>query len=254
MPIFENHTVLKPPEENFTLWRYMDIPSFISLLAESSLIFVRADLFEDKHEGYFTKPTAKLIDEYASSFNFKNGDKPHSQELRDMFNNVYVNSWCIGQHEVVHMWKIYSKDNGIAIKIDYSILNESITDDKHNVLPGLVNYVDRENDFVDDQMNLLQPYTIKGHEYKYENEFRLIIFSILDVEQAVNKITEVNERNKMRFDLYQKIPVIKCKINILKLIKEIYISPYAPVWYKDFINDLLPRYGIKDFKIMQSNL
>lgn len=38
MPIFENHSVLKPPKENITLWRYMDIPSFLLLLAESYLV------------------------------------------------------------------------------------------------------------------------------------------------------------------------------------------------------------------------
>ncbi len=253
MPIFEKHTVLKPPKENIFLWRYMDIPSFLSLLTDSALVFMRADLFEDKYEGHFTKPTAKLIDEYASSINLNNGTKPHSQELREIVNGVYINCWCIGHHEVIHMWKIYSKANGIAIKVDYDTLNDSIFDE-YQILPGIINYVDRENDYVDYQNNLLQPYTIKGHEYKYENEFRLIIFSLLEVEEEVDKIKDVNERNKLRYELYQKIPVIKCKVDLSKLIKEIYISPYAPIWYKDFLIDILSRYGISNITISQSIL
>ncbi|MDD2563601.1 MAG: hypothetical protein PHU27_05245 [Salinivirgaceae bacterium] len=256
MSIIENHTVLKPPKENYTLWRYMDIPSFLSLLAESALVFVRADLFEDKYEGHFTKPTAKLIDEFASSIKLNNDrNKSFSQHLRDMFNNVYLNCWCIGQHEVIHMWKIYSKVNGIAIKTNYSSLKQSITDNQHHdVLPGIIQYVDRENDFVDYESNTLQPYTIKGQEYKYENEFRLIISGLWEIEQEVGHIKNVDERNKARIERYQKIPVIKLKVNLSEIIKDIYISPYAPVWYKDFIEDILPRYGIIDPKITQSNL
>lgn len=253
MPIYKNHLILKPPLENVTLWRYMDIPSFLSLLAESSLVFVRADLFEDKYEGHFTKPTAKLIDENSDAIQLNDNFKPHSQALRDIVNGVYINCWCIGQHEVIHMWKIYSKASGIAIKIDYNSLNESIIDE-YQILPGIIKYVDRENDYVDYKNNLLQPYTIKGQEYMYENEFRLIIYSLPDFETEVDMIADYDERNKLRKDFYQKTPIVRCKINLSKLIKEIYISPFAPAWYRDFLVDILFRYNIVDFKISQSNL
>ena len=48
MPIDENHRISKIPTSNIKLWRYMDIPSFISLLSDSALTFARVDLNEDK--------------------------------------------------------------------------------------------------------------------------------------------------------------------------------------------------------------
>ncbi len=63
MPLIENHPVLNAPKGDITLWRYMDIPSFIYLLEKSSLIFVRSDLFEDKYEGTLPKTTASLLNE-----------------------------------------------------------------------------------------------------------------------------------------------------------------------------------------------
>ena len=61
MPINETHPVMNTPKENISLWRYMDIPSFLSLISSESLTFVRADQFEDKFEGTLPKITSNYL-------------------------------------------------------------------------------------------------------------------------------------------------------------------------------------------------
>lgn len=62
MPFDESHPVLNIPKTDITIWRYMDIPSFLSLLTNNTLVFVRGDLFEDKYEGTVPKMAADLLD------------------------------------------------------------------------------------------------------------------------------------------------------------------------------------------------
>lgn len=62
MPIDESHPSMNTPKENYRIWRYMDIPSFLSLLVEESLTFTSASLMEDKFEGTIPKPTESKFD------------------------------------------------------------------------------------------------------------------------------------------------------------------------------------------------
>ncbi|WP_228780153.1 hypothetical protein [Aquiflexum lacus] len=61
MPINENHPVIRPQKKNITLWRYMDIPSLIYLLAKKSLFFVRADLLKINMKELYQRYQQKLL-------------------------------------------------------------------------------------------------------------------------------------------------------------------------------------------------
>lgn len=257
MAINETHYVCKIPQDNPTLWRYMDIPAFIYLLTKESLVFVRADLFEDKFEGTLPKLTARMIDEDSrQKINEGKLDKIYwnfSEILNKDNKSMYINCWCKENFEMIHMWKIYSKEYGIAIQTTYEKLKESITT-KEDVYPTEINYIDYENDIIDWQNNTMTSYTIKRKEYKSESEFRMLISHPRLVEDQLLHLKTHDEISPVRKKLYQNTPIIHCEVDINILITKIHISPYAPKWYKEFIIDIIAKYGLKNVKIIQSDL
>lgn len=257
MAIKEDHPAINPPKKNITLWRYMDIPSFVYLLAKESLTFVRADLFEDKFEGTFPKLTASMIDE-DSRKDIERGvlDKMYwnfSEMLNRDNKSMYLNCWCQENHEMVHMWKIYSKESGIAIQTTYNDLKKSILT-KEGVYPTQINYIDFKTDFLDWKNNTMTSYTIKRKEYKSESEFRMLISHPRIVEDQLLHLKTHEEISTERKKLYLKTPIINCEVDIKKLISKVHLSPYAPKWYYEVVSELLNKYGLENVQIIQSDL
>ncbi|NLN32839.1 MAG: hypothetical protein GX159_04505 [Flavobacteriaceae bacterium] len=257
MPIKEEHPAINLPKSNIELWRYMDIPSFISLLANEALIFVRADLFEDKFEGTLPKVTNENVTNWART-QIKQG-KLHKGywNLGNIISNedkktVYLNCWCKENHQMVHMWKIYSKENGIAIQTTYEDLKNSITSDEI-VYPSEINYIDFQKDIVDHQ-NGLSMFSIKRREYKSESEFRLILSFPRIIEDQLLQYKTHEEIRPFRNTLYQKTQTIKISVNLSKLIKTVNLSPYAPKWYYEVIRSILDKYNLGNVNISTSDL
>lgn len=252
MPIIENHKSLIIPKDNTILWRYMDIPAFLSMLTSNSLTFVRANLFE-KYEGTLPKNNAKLLEYYINSQSNKeilNYDVVENANR----NQFYLNCWCKENHLMVHMWKIYSKEHGIAIETTYDKLKCSILSEKL-IFPTEINYIDRIKDIISLEVeSSLISFTVKAKEYKAESEFRLIMPYPLHLrdESGLVLADEVFDENKKR--LYSETPVIKCNVNLSKLISIIHISPYAPKWYREFIFEVTKKYELEDVPIGQAEL
>ncbi len=256
MAFDESHPAVNISTENIVIWRYMDIPSFLSLITERSLTFVRADLFEDKYEGKLPIKTALHIDEITRQ-EIENGitDKSYwnfSKILNENNGGVYINCWCNENHEMVHMWKIYSKENGLAIQTDYSTLKESF-ETNEIIYPSQIKYIDFENEYVDWKSNSLITYSIKRKEYKSENEFRLMLAYPREIEDKIILDGDVDSITRQRKKLYLTHPVVKCKVNPQLLIKKILISPYAPNWYLDIIKNIIKKYNI-NIEVLQSKL
>lgn len=259
MPIVENHEAMNTPKTNINLWRYMDIPSFLSLISTGSLTFVRADLFEDKFEGTLPKLTAAWIDSdiqqavddgiLSESYRgFKLSESMYSDRK-----TVYMNCWCKENHEMVHMWKIYSKENGIAIETNYEQLKESI-ESVENVYPTEIKYLDYAHDHVEWISNAFTPYTIKRKEYKSEKEFRLIMSRPKIIQDQLSHLESNEERYSETRKLCSQTDVIPCKINVAKLISKIHLSPYAPRWYYKVIIDIVEKYNLIGIEVVQSEL
>lgn len=235
----------------------MDIPSFLSLLNDEALTFVRADLFEDKYEGKLPIKTAEQIDaDTRKQITAGKLDKQYwnySEILNNHTKDVYLNCWCNENHEMVHMWKIYSKESGIAIETDYESLKKALRT-KETVYPTEIKYTDFKNDHVDWNANALTVFTLKRKEYKSEREFRLILPYPKLIQDQLKGITDNDERVRKSKLLYLNTPVIKCEVDPIKLIKNIHVSPYAPKWYLNLIKDISKKYNLKTDFITQSDL
>lgn len=253
MPVDESHSIMRTPKINILLWRYMDLASFISLIVDESLPFIRSDLFEDKFEGKLPKQAAILIDQRIREINDGRAPSKYSERLDEVRKTIYLSCWCNEEHEMVHMWKIYSKEFGVAIETNYlSLINCITTTDV--IYPTLIKYIDFDNDAIDWKSNGLTVFTLKRKEYKSENEFRLVLPFPNSMEKQLFNYTDVDERINARRILYNNTPVIKCKIDIQQLIKKIHVSPYAPKWYFSLITTLVKKLNLNIVSIKQSSL
>ena len=116
---------------------------------------------------------------------------------------------------MVHMWQVYSKEDGVAIETTYENLKKSILSDE-TVYPTEINYIDYYNDYIDWKSNGMTAFTIKRKEYKSENELRLIIAFPSIVENQAKK-TELNsDRHALSEKLYQQTQTIECAVDVKK--------------------------------------
>ena len=145
----------------------------------------------------------------------------------------------MGDFENFAMWKIYSDAFGVAIESTYEALCDSFADDEWDfyrepkkIYIGKVHYIDH-NTAILPQDNAFWPYMHKMREFSYEQELRCIISD---------------------WGISPKASGIKPKINLDDLIKKIYVSPFAPEWFKSSMEDLCEKYGVSSKKVVQSSL
>lgn len=257
MPINESHPVLVVPSTDVSLWRYMDLAAFLSLLIESSLCFVRADLMEDRFEGTFPKLNAQSINEYAENMiqqgKLHSGYRNLSEILTQGKRHTYMNCWCKENTEMVHMWKIYSKQNGIAIETSYERLKTSIVDEE-SVYPTEIRYMNFDNEIMNYNSNGLSVFTVKRIEYKSESELRLLLAYPRHIENQLSSYKTHEEIEKPRENLYKKTKTIKIKINLEELIKAVHVSPFAPEWYFDLVKKTLSKFELENIPVKISTL
>lgn len=239
----------------------MDIPSFLSLLVDEALTFSSASLMEDKFEGTLPKLTEQLLDFYAQQLNIVNTISTEqlkfSEIIYSLKDAVYLNCWCKAQTEMVHMWKIYSKEKGVAIETTYNKLKEAIIDEEKIYLTE-ISYLDYDNQQYNWGNNVLSPFTIKRLEYQSEQELRLILAYPNQVQKEIGEKNvqkaPIDFRKNPFTEFYKKFPIIKVKTDISKLIDAIHISPFAPNWYSDLIKKTLDKFGLKNINIIRSEL
>lgn len=127
----EQHTIA----DDAPLWRYMDVPKFLSMVTSGTLWFAKAaKLHDDPYEGFcrVTRPPFPS-DEHGAKWLYRETAPGVSVEitvermraelarrqadyLENAREHLYVNSWCLGD-ESMAMWELYASSGwGVAIK------------------------------------------------------------------------------------------------------------------------------------------
>jgi hypothetical protein len=243
----------EPPDDNAKTWRYLNLVKFIDLIQSGTLFFTRADNLRsmDKFEGSaltnFSKQINLLLSEKKISlppdFAIPLDAYLDIQNRREAYNEQtwirqnFINCWHIADFENFAMWKIYSDTFGVCIQSTFQSLCNSFSDDywgfyddKRKIYVGEVTYINRQASMIP-QDNMFWPYMHKGIEFAYERELRCIVW---DLNSAKDNI--------------------KIKIDLENLIHRVFISPFAPEWFKAVVENLCLKYGIDSTKIHQSTL
>jgi hypothetical protein len=267
--IIENysHPFYKLPEANAKIWRYIDLPKFISMIQRASIYLNRADLLDDNYEGAINKLTVdrrtrwtqKVVEDLSSKVfgRSPNTKKPMSkQEFESIwlhgFNidydldakartKTFLNCWHVNEHESVAMWKLYAETNGsIALQSTTARLFASLIEYNQKVYQqfrlGLVNYIDFENDTINTGYALSR-FFFKRKSFQHESELRIV--------------SQLSDQFKLQFEEHTNLVKadsndiigIELKMDLTSLIESIYVSPLAPRWFVDVVENLISTYG-----------
>jgi hypothetical protein len=251
MPVqTENHPALIAIEDTATLWRYVDLEKFKSLLAIKALFFCRASKFSDPFEGSITKKEIefrkgepkRIAKFYKIPYDEEKGKKSISdlssyhENLKDRY---LINCWHINKGESDAMWRLYLKDNeGVAIQTTPKKLFKSLLGSEDKIYASKVRYLDYENDIwyhkIDypcTNYNFFVPLVHKRHEFIHESEFRLLI----EVQEAA---TDKN--------YWDKQPNRKghfISVDVMEMVEKIILPPTIDPKTKEEILQIISNYG-----------
>lgn len=217
--MFFNHDAFVDPENNkLNLWRYFELDKLFKLLETECLFFCRADYFhkDDSFEGSFPRR------EYELQIGGRAGKTSANMLYNIMSKDTFISCWHLSEDEDMAMWKLYSKDKkGVAIKTDIQNFKDSFVNRDRKIFAGKIDYIDYENELFYEEseynytaMNGLTLYMHKRKMFSYEKEYRAIC-------------RDSNGSNHEGINI---------KVDLSKLIQEIYLSPFSSETEFDELN------------------
>jgi len=253
---FHHPCFVEPENVDDKIWRYMNLPKLLDMLQSQKLYFARADELRkaDKFEGsYETAPRTNAKEmvrqgiipppagmDLAQWEKFE-AEFEHHNEVVGIQQN-FINCWHMSSFENFAMWKIYADTFGICIQSTFDRLRNSFIDNKlsyygegRRIYIGKVNYIDRQSAVIPSG-NAFWPYIHKNIEYHYEQELRCIWW---------------NTENR---GIESHPAFYKIEVDLGQLIEKIYISPTAPTWFRNSIEELCVNYKISPDLVRQSAL
>jgi hypothetical protein len=234
---------LEAPAWNAILWRYIDLPKLVDMLASNALPLIRVDKFEDKWEG-FLAPLSK--NEYQGFFakEQRDSDLERFQQGEQLRKFYYASCWHQSGIESDAMWKLYMSGNeGLAIRTTYQSLIYSLRKASQVFLIGNVRYKKPSAG-----LSMLLTCMTKREPFAHEKEVR-VIWHDSDAEQAYR-----NKNPDSVLNSHAKPPVERVLCDFKQLIEEVYISPKAGAWFAPAVRDLLKKYKLKGVEVSQSVL
>jgi hypothetical protein len=263
--MYEYHSSFKLPEysEEKMIWRYMDLPKFISLIDKKSLFFTKASQFPDPYEGTIPKQSEvvrrtiyeQVKPELESDEQFESlisgVPKIFESRLKKYRELMLINSWHFNDYESAALWELYGKDTGIAIQSTVHKLKDSFARTDDTIWIGKVNYVDFNHDWMD-EWNIHEAFVIKRPSFFYESEIRAItclpddnidknVSYKFDVEREKKPISRQRSVDPTELTTHGKY----VKVDLNQLIDKVYLSPAVPSYFKEAVESIILKYGLR---------
>lgn len=235
-------------ELNFTIWKYLDLSKFLSLLETEKLFFSQPKHFEDPWEGEFSDKDFKSLTLTVTDTQRK--------ELRSRFSLIRdrtaISCWHINNYESAAMWKLYLRNGeGIAIKSTIQKLGDAL-DAKplsHDVHISDVKYIDYSNTHASSTFDDLEVFFCKRPSFSHENELRAVV-QLYAPPKTGKHLDDMENLTKTP----PPNGGIAIPVDLAKLVSEIYLAPKTPAWLETLVKDLMKRYGLGNIKVTQSPL
>lgn len=232
--MYTQHPVFRTPNsEDVKVWRYMDFTKFLYILERHALFFTRADRFEDRFEGSYTRYNVNMRPQAY------NGQIPKEvlHQISEVSNQIrrftFINCWHMNEHESAAMWRLYSQSNeAVSIQSTFARLKDSFNGTNENIYIGMVNYIDYETQWMPEG-NMFYPFVHKRLSFEHEREIRAV-FQYLPTN---------GERIDWNQSLYEYGKDID--IDLDTLIDRVYVSPIAPRWFFELVQAVVQRYGLR---------
>lgn len=239
--MFEEHPVFKAPDDtNIQIWRYMDLPKYISIIDQSALYFSRSDRLGDEFEGSLPKPNvlARSVNPIlkrtgtASDGTVETIGETMSRLLKIGRTHAFVNCWHMSHDESAAMWQLYCSDiYGVAIRSTYSALCASFSTHPHPVYVGVVEYIDYDREPIPDG-NTFYPLVHKRRSYQHEKELRAIVTWKPPGDPLKAMWQEPEDTG------------ILVRVDLARLIGSVFVASNAPTWFFEVVRSVSAKYGL----------
>jgi len=247
----ENHPTLP---DSKTIWRYLSLPQFLSILNRSELNFNRISSFDDEFEGTLPLPNVEALKEQASEH--EGMDHERLLSIYKKYNKfTYANCWSIKDRPSSVMWRAYADfKSGIAIKSEYKKVRKTLNNQEKDIWLAPVEYIDHRTDVIPGK-NPYRRYFYKNKLFSEEREFRAILGDppVVYPEgyekkegmdwMAFSKNEEMPYLDVDNLDEYDLSAAKKVKIDVEEVIDQVYLSPASKMWEKDTLEDVISKIG-----------
>ena len=257
---------VEPINEDITIWRYMDLASFMSLVLEKKLMFRRASCFKDYYDTFVDlddeskKHLIELLkkgEQQSGSFykvqkiSLTDNDKypiqpmfqdnkihirfDESRQHFGLYDITYCTSWHENNHENYALWKIYlgNKPEGVAIKTSVKKIRNILNNQSDDFFIGRIFYDSSKINIIKGRKSNHTIILRKREEYEYEKEIR--IYTI--------------DENRRISRPYLYLPIT----NIEDLIEELWISPFVGNWFSETIHSFIKQNNL-NIKVEHSSI
>ena len=229
--MYKEHPIFEPPEEKAKIWRYMDFAKLVWMLNHRCLYFTNVDKLkiEEPFEG--SCQPSKLLKSVPEPVG-----KDFARKMGSCGPPLTVNCWHMNEGESAAMWKLYAGENkGIAIQSTFSRMVKAFEKFPDSVHIGKIRYINYQNETFKDEINIFEPILTKRKSFEHEKELRAVIWE-------TSKETPRTDDGSVLAD-----------VNLKELIENIYISPFSSDWYRDNVQVIDEKFGLK-LPVLQSEL
>jgi len=225
-----------PAGDNYSLFKYMDFPKFMSLISMGKLHFTRIDKFD---ECFKENEPGKVL----KALQKTTGGGYHLPDFVEESKKCCISCWTQTSIESYPLWEAYGRSAySLAIQSDVSHIQNSILHHTPsapiqtitmNTRCGKVNYFDK---FVEAPPENCQFFFYKPCQFEDEKEYRFLING--DRLSVCNTVSSYFENSTVL------LPSIDIPINPKELIKHIYVSYHASEWFYELIKSIVIKYEL----------
>jgi hypothetical protein len=245
------------PEKDSRIWKYMDLPKFVSLLDSDSLYFVQVDKFDDPFEGSVPRENLKYRKYRKGSDVVKEPIGQYRKILNaELAEYTYADCWHMSEAESAAMWDLYTTQGyGIAVTTTIEQYVDMISEYESKVFVGSVNYINYWQDSIQ-RYDSLAPAFHKRRSFEHEKEFRGVVQDLPYFLRAAEflKDAKLLKSDVERFDPNPE-PGISISVTAEKLIDHIYVAPDTPSWQKSVVETITESFsGLQRSDVTRSSL
>lgn len=228
------------PARSDVLWRYFDLPKFVSLLEQQALYLARADTLGDVFEGAYPIANASHHDPDAQEAAFLLARRQRAPKEH------FVSCWYENELESVAMWELYaSRAAGIAIRTTYGRLFDAVDEnaltDYESLFFTRVRYLDYDRESFEGhraQYDMLTAFFHKFRSFEHEREVRVVLPGPL-LSDTKLKTTLVG---------------VYLPADLHRLIETVYVAPGAPPWFENVVRAVMTKWGMASIPVVRSDL
>jgi hypothetical protein len=226
----------KRPENDHVIWRYISLDKYLDLLLTESIKFTQVDIAADQLEISLMLNTLEKSGKLIGKEYIADGANFHVDILRK---SHYISCWTGKEHECRSLWFAYLGESriGVAIKTNVGKFIQSIDWGDFGFDYRKVDYRNVFEDTEELQVNTTL-LNVKAPAYASESEIRFTINKNL-IEIPDGELSELNPPRQVPIESLPK--VIALKVDLAKLIDEVWVSPYCQSWQLETIKSLTDK-------------